>query len=38
MDFFQIICFKEGKNMAIEENLRVTINFYKKISSSSHME
>ena len=29
-NFFQIICFNERKNMAVEENLRVTINFYNK--------
>ena len=23
-------CFKERKDMAVEENLKVTINFYKK--------
>ena len=29
-DFFQMTCFKEDRNMAVEKNLRVTINFYKK--------
>ena len=30
MDFFQMTCFKESKNMGVEKNLRVTINFYQK--------
>ena len=30
-DFFQITCFKESKNMAVEKNLRKTIGFYKKL-------
>ena len=29
-EFFLIACFKENKNMAIEKNRRITINFYKK--------
>ena len=29
MDFFQIICFKESKNMAAEKNIRVMLNFCK---------
>ena len=28
-DFFQIIYFKESKNMAVEKNFRVTLNLYK---------
>ena len=31
MDFFQVTCFKERKNMAVEKNLKITINFYKKL-------
>ena len=30
MDFFQITCFKDRKNMVVEKKLEVTINFYKK--------
>ena len=32
-------CFKERKNMAVEENLKVTINFYKKqyLNSTSNI-
>ena len=30
MDFFQISCLKESKNMAVEKSLRVKINAYKK--------
>ena len=30
-ELFQIPCFKESKNMAVEKNLRVTIKFYKKL-------
>ena len=30
-DFFQITCFAENKNMAVEKNLRVATNFYKKL-------
>ena len=30
MDLFQITFFKEHKNMVVEKNLRVTINFYEK--------
>ena len=26
----QITCFKENQNLAVEKNLRVTLNFYKK--------
>lgn len=37
-EFCQITCFKEKKNMAVEKDLRVTINIYKKTSSSFHME
>ena len=29
-DFFQKTCFKESNNMAVEKNIKVTINFYKK--------
>ena len=31
MDFFQITCLKESKNMAVKRNLRVTITFCKKL-------
>ena len=31
MDFFQVTCFKESRNMTIEKNLRITINLYKKL-------
>ena len=31
MDFFRITCFKESKNLAVERNFKVTINFYKKL-------
>ena len=30
MDFFRITCFKEHKNMTVEMNLKMTINFYKR--------
>ena len=30
-DLFQITCFKEGKNMVVEKNLKVPIKFYKKL-------
>ena len=30
VDFFQITCFKESKNMAIEKNLRIMITIYRK--------
>ena len=29
MGFFQITFLKDSKNTAVEQNLRVTINFYK---------
>ena len=29
-NLLQITCFKEHKNMTVEKNLSVTINFYKK--------
>ena len=29
-DLFQITCFKQHNNMAVEENLRGMINFYEK--------
>ena len=31
MELFQITYFKESKNMAIEKNPRIAINFYKKL-------
>ena len=31
MDFFRITCFKESKNLEVERNFKVTINFYKKL-------
>ena len=36
MDFFLIIFFKESKNTAVEKNLRIAINVYKKTMSSSY--
>ena len=31
MDLFQNNCFIECKNIVVEKNLRVTLNFYKKL-------
>ena len=32
MEFFQITCLKESKKMVVEENLKIKINIYKKLS------
>ena len=31
MELFQMTCLKERKNLVIEKNSRITINFYKKL-------